>query len=193
MSEGSTIKFWVNSFQFPCLHGSDRLVRPQWRPTVFSSSSSKVKSSAARELYQLFGKDLDFPNFWRSKTVFRCLDSREGSLFCFLFVKIFGGLAFVSKKFMQLGTSVRWRVASICIYISSAILGWWRWWWCNIDVFAAAWRAAIVGVGVLGHHVNVRDGGMVGFLLHVEVRELKRRKEKLQAEMGKQNSKQILH
>lgn len=94
--------------------------------------------------------------FLRSETVFRFW---RGFSSCFRFVNIFGGLAFVSKKCMQLGTSVRWRVASIRIYISSFILGWWRRWWCNIDVFAAAWRA-IVGVGVLGHHVNVRDGGM---------------------------------
>lgn len=81
-----------------------RQVRPQWRPTVSSSSSWKEKSSAARGLYQFFGRYLDVQTFLRSEIVFRFW---RGFSFCFRFVNIFGGLAFVSKKCMQLGTSVR--------------------------------------------------------------------------------------
>lgn len=63
-----------------------RLVRPQWRPTVSNSSSWKEKSSAARGLYQFFGKHLDVQTFLRSETVFRFW---RGFSFCFRFVNLF--------------------------------------------------------------------------------------------------------
>lgn len=151
--------------QFPRLPWLSLVSLPSWLTGRWGHSGDQqfpALPAGRRRAPLQGGCTSSLANIWMSKLFWgarQCLDSGEGFPFAFGLWAFFGGLAFVSKKCMQLGTSVRWRVASIRIYISSFILGWWRRWWCNIDVFAAAWRA-IVGAGVLGHHVNVRNGGM---------------------------------
>lgn len=165
-----------------------RQVRPQWRPTVSSSSSWKEKSSAARGLYQFFGKHLDVQTFLRSETVFRFW---RGLSFCFRFVSIFWRSGICIQEMYAVGNQCEVKggkhpyihlvfyfrlMASMVVQhrcLCSSLKGHCGCWGAGTPCQCQKW----------GHEL--------GFLLRVDVRELKQRKEKLQAEMGKQNCQQI--